>query len=120
MSIFTPNVTDLGRIVKNATVRQAIYLTYIVLIIIVGAATVAFATLAVGIPAWINVANAVLTYLGIPVGTLAAANIVSSHTSDATAPATVALSDTDRALITGVSAPATASDQATQVNPANL
>jgi hypothetical protein len=115
MSIFTPNVTDLGRIVKNATVRTAIYLTYIVLIIVVGATTVAFATLGTGIPTWINVANAVLTYLGIPVGTLAAANIVSSRTSVG---GTVVLSDDDRALISSVTTATT--PQATQVNPANL
>jgi hypothetical protein len=122
MTLFTPNVTDLGRVVKNPAVRQGIYLTYIVLIILVGAATVAFATLNTGMPAWINVSNAVLAYLGIPVGTLAAANIVASRTPAPDATPTVALSDHDRKLLQGVTGAPVASEpeQVEEVNEANL
>lgn len=69
-----PTSSDLGRVVTSATTRRAIYGTYVVLLVIAGAVTIAFATLG-GLPQWVGVMNAVLGYLGIPVAGLAAVNV---------------------------------------------
>jgi hypothetical protein len=122
MTLFTPNVTDLGRLITNGAVRKGIYLTYVVLLIVLGAFTIAYAYLNTGMPVWIGVANSVLAYLGIPVGGLAAANIVSSRTPAADAVPTVALSDHDRAILQGVTGSPMAAEpeQVEEVNSANL
>jgi hypothetical protein len=73
-----PNAAQLGVIVKNAKARAIIYGTYVVAIIVAGAAQVAFASLELGQPDILVAAVAVLAYLGVPVGTLAVANTNSS------------------------------------------
>lgn len=70
----TPTPNDLGRIVTSPAARQAIYGIYVIALLGVGAATVGFAALSTPLPEWGVVANAVLGYLGIPVGGLAIAN----------------------------------------------
>jgi len=72
MSNPTPN--DLGIIVTNAKVRKGIYGGYVIALITAGAAQVAYSSLELGQPEWLVATLAVLAYLGIPVGTLAAAN----------------------------------------------
>lgn len=69
-----PNASHLGVIVKNAKARAAIYGTYVVALIAAGAAQVGFAALAIDQPDFLVASLAILAYLGIPVGTLAAAN----------------------------------------------
>jgi hypothetical protein len=69
-----PTAAQLGVIVKNAKARTYIYGTYVVAIIVAGAAQVAFSSLELGQPDWLTASLAVLTYLGVPVGTLAVAN----------------------------------------------
>jgi hypothetical protein len=73
-----PNASQLGVIVKNAKARAAIYGTYVVAIIVAGAAQVWFASLELGQPDILVGVVAVLAYLGVPVGTLAVANTNSS------------------------------------------
>lgn len=72
-SNFDP-VTELGVIIRNGTARLYIYGTYAVALIVAGATHVGLASISVHDPAWLTAATAVLTYLGIPVGALAAAN----------------------------------------------
>jgi hypothetical protein len=69
-----PTASQLGVIVKNAKARAIIYGTYVVAIIVAGAAQVAYASLELGQPDILVAAVAVLAYLGVPVGTLAVAN----------------------------------------------
>jgi len=72
VSNLTPN---LGSVVTNATIRKAIYSTYVVALVIAGGLQVAFANPELGgQPVWLTVALSVLAYLGIPVGGLALAN----------------------------------------------
>jgi hypothetical protein len=73
----TPN--DLSRVVTNATARKAIYGVYVLALIAVGATSVGFAAIGGELPEPIVVTNAVLGYLGIPVGALALANTVSDR-----------------------------------------
>lgn len=68
----TPN--DIGIIITSAKARKAIYGSYVIALIAAGATQVAYATLELGSPDWLRASLAVLAYLGIPVGTLAAAN----------------------------------------------
>lgn len=70
----TPTPNDLGTIVGSARARKAIYGTYVIGIVILGATQVGFAAISAGQPDWLTVALAVAAYLGIPVGGLAAAN----------------------------------------------
>lgn len=70
----TPTPNDLGAIVGSAQARKAIYGTYVIGIVILGATQVGFAAISAGQPDWLTVALAVAAYLGIPVGGLAAAN----------------------------------------------
>ena len=71
--ITAPSVNDLGNVIKSAKIRSTIYAIYVIGLVILGAISAAFATLG-GSPDWINVANSVMLYLGVPVGTLAAVN----------------------------------------------
>jgi hypothetical protein len=70
----TPTPTDIGVIITNALARKLIYGTYVILLITAGAIQVGYSALQLGQPSWLIAGLAVLAYLGIPVGTLAAAN----------------------------------------------
>ena len=70
----TPSANDLGKVIKNRTARNSIYGAYVVALVIVGAVAAGFAVLDGPAPEWLGVTNAVLLYLGIPVGGLAMAN----------------------------------------------
>lgn len=69
-----PAPADLGVIVTSPRARKAIYGAYVLLLLAAGATQVGFAAASVGQPVWLTSALAVLAYLGIPVGGLAAAN----------------------------------------------
>jgi hypothetical protein len=69
-----PNASQLGVIVKNAKARAYIYGGYVVAIIVAGAAQVGYASLELAQPDFLTASLAILTYLGVPVGTLAVAN----------------------------------------------
>ena len=68
----TPN--DLGVIVSSTGARKGIYGTYVLALVAAGATQVAYASLELSAPSWLVASVAVLAYLGIPVGGLAAAN----------------------------------------------
>lgn len=70
----TPAPADLGVIVTSPRARKTIYGAYVLLLLAAGAAQVGFAAASAGQPVWLTAALAVLAYLGIPVGGLAAAN----------------------------------------------
>lgn len=70
----TPNPADLGVIVTSAKLRKQIYGAYVLLLLLAGATQVGFAAVSAGQPQWLVAVLAVLAYLGIPVGGLAAAN----------------------------------------------
>lgn len=65
---------NLGSVITIPAARRVIYTTYVVAVFGAGACSAAFAISAGGNPEWLNVANAVLLYAGIPVGGLAIAN----------------------------------------------
>ena len=67
----TPN---LGSVISDATIRKVIYSAYVIALVLVGAAQVAYAAVSVATPSWLTIALAVLAYLGVPVGGLALAN----------------------------------------------
>lgn len=69
----TPQVTDLGNVIKSKTARATIYGAYVVGLVLVGATTAAYSQLG-GSPEWLGVIESVMLYLGVPVGTLAAVN----------------------------------------------
>lgn len=70
----TPTPNDLGVIITSPRARRLIYALYVLLLVAAGAMQVAFAALEAGQPDWLVATLAVLAYLGIPVGGLAAAN----------------------------------------------
>lgn len=72
MSTTTP--PNLGIVITNPTARKRIYGAYIILLIVAGAAQVAYAAIQLSQPSWLIAALAVLAYLGIPVGGLALVN----------------------------------------------
>jgi hypothetical protein len=65
---------DIGTIVTNPTARTIIYGTYGIIGLIAAATTVGFAA-AGNLPEWLTIANAVIAFLGGPVGGLAVANV---------------------------------------------
>ena len=67
-------VPNLGSVVTSPTIRKVIYGAYVVSLVIAGATSAGFAITQDGNPEALNVVNAVLLYLGIPVGGLAIAN----------------------------------------------
>lgn len=77
MSHIDPAPSDLGTIITDPGVRRIIYGVYVILLLIVGAVTVGFASVGQPLPSWGIAATAVLGYLGIPVGSLAIANVKS-------------------------------------------
>lgn len=74
MANASPTPNDLGVIVTSARARKIIYGVYVVALVVTGALQVAFAALDAGQPDWLVATLAVLAYLGIPIGGLAAAN----------------------------------------------
>lgn len=60
--------------VVPASARQAIYVVYAVVGVVLGALAVAFGTLSGEGPEWLAVANAVYLYVGGAVGLVAASN----------------------------------------------
>ncbi len=69
-----PTANDLGVIVSSTRARKIIYGTYVLTLVGAGATQVAYASLELSAPPWLVASVAVLAYLGIPVGGLAAAN----------------------------------------------
>lgn len=67
---------DLGRLVKSPRVRNGLYLLYATVALAVGALNVAVQASGLELP-WLAGATAVVAYLAIPFGGLAAANTVS-------------------------------------------
>lgn len=74
MSLTPPN---LGTVIRNDVARRVIYAAYVLGLVVVGALTVWYGE---SVPDWLERAAAVLTYLGIPVGTLALANVATPGT----------------------------------------
>ena len=85
MSNPAPTTPNLGIVITSPTVRKGIYGSYIVALVIAGAAQVAYSALQLGQPGWLVAALAVLAYLGIPVGGLALVNSPSSTPAGLTA-----------------------------------
>ncbi len=65
---------NLGNIVKNATARAVIYGAYVIAALVVGGIQVGFSAIEAVQPDWVGAAQAVIAYLAIPVGGLAAIN----------------------------------------------
>lgn len=76
MSIIPPTVNDLGVLIPSRKVRLTIYGLYVLALIAAGAVGVWFQSTPYVAPEWFGGVNAVLQYLGIPVGALAAANAI--------------------------------------------
>ncbi len=58
-----------------AKVRRGIYATYVGLVVVDGGAAAAYAAVPAALPTPLVIAAAVLLYLGVPIGTLAAVNV---------------------------------------------
>lgn len=71
---------NLGSIITHPRARRLIYGVYVVAVVLLGAAQVAYSAVPSwgGQPDWLTGALAVAAYLGIPVGTLALANTTST------------------------------------------
>lgn len=67
---------NLGSIITSSTIRKAIYGTYAIAVVVIGAVQVAFAAAPElgGQPVAVTVALAVAAYLGVPISALALAN----------------------------------------------
>lgn len=63
----------LGVVIKSPSARRWIYSTYAILAIAVGAIVAGFGVTGV-LPAWLEAAQAVIAYLAVPIGGLAAVN----------------------------------------------
>lgn len=72
MTAPTPN--DLGSVITSDRARRVIYTLYVIAVLLIGAVQVAYAGAEAGTPVWVNVAQQVALYLGVPVGGLAAVN----------------------------------------------
>lgn len=68
------NPPNLGTVVSNPTARRVIYGTYAVAAVVVGGIAAYFLGIQTPIPEPVIGAQAVIAYLGIPVGGLALAN----------------------------------------------
>jgi len=73
--------TNLGNVISNNKARKIIYGTYTVAAVAVGGVGAYFLGTGHAIPEAVVGAQAVIAYLGIPVGGLALANTSSSSTS---------------------------------------
>jgi hypothetical protein len=93
----TTVTSELGVIISNKTARKLLYGIYVLLLLAAGAAHIAYNSLSVADPSWLVAGTAVLTYLGIPVGGLAAANTVNAKITS-----TAAATPADPAVITSV------------------
>lgn len=69
-----PTANDLGKVVTSPAARTLIYGAYVTILAADGAATAAFFAVSQALPVWLIATTAVLTYLGIPIGGLAALN----------------------------------------------
>lgn len=66
---------NLGAVITSPVARRVIYGAYAVVGVIAAATTVGFASSETAtIPEWLGIANAVIAFLGGPVGALAATN----------------------------------------------
>ena len=74
-----PSPSDLGSVITSPRVRSWVYGAYVLVLVTLGALSAGYAVLDGPIPTWLLVANAVGTYLGIPIGGLAVANTRSSR-----------------------------------------
>ncbi|MDI6024455.1 hypothetical protein QBL02_12985 [Leucobacter sp. UT-8R-CII-1-4] len=72
MSAPTPN--DLGNVITSDFARRLIYSAYVIAVLLIGAAQVAYAGAEAGAPQWLIIAQQVALYLGVPIGGLAVAN----------------------------------------------
>lgn len=70
--LLTP--ANLGVVIQNPTARKWIYGAYAILAIAVGATVAGFLAVTTTLPTWLEVSQAVIAYLAIPVGGLAAVN----------------------------------------------
>lgn len=69
------NTPPLASVIESTTVRKTIYSVYGIVALVIAATTVGFAaTSEASIPEWLTIANAVVAFLGGPVGGLAVAN----------------------------------------------
>lgn len=69
------NTPPLASVIESTTVRKTIYSVYGIVALVIAATTVGFAaTTEASIPEWLTIANAVVAFLGGPVGGLAVAN----------------------------------------------
>lgn len=73
MTAPTPN--NLSDVIVSAGIRRGIYSGYVFALVGAGAAQVAYASLEIPSPDWLTATVAVLAFLGIPVGSLAAVNV---------------------------------------------
>lgn len=70
---------NLGNVIANIKVRKAIYSTYVIAGVIIGATQVGFASIeGAGQPTWLTVTLAVYAFLSVPLGSLALSNTPSS------------------------------------------
>ena len=66
---------QLASVIESPSARKIIYSVYGIVALLVAATTVGFAaTSEASIPEWLTIANAVVAFLGGPVGGLAVAN----------------------------------------------
>lgn len=65
---------DIGSVIRNPTARKWIYGVYAILALLVGATVAGFQAVATILPTWVEITQAVIAYLAIPVGGLAAVN----------------------------------------------
>jgi hypothetical protein len=70
-----PTINDLGVVISSPRIRQYVYAVYVLALLAIGGIIVGFASVSVALPTWATAANAIIAYLGIPVGGLAAANV---------------------------------------------
>lgn len=69
-----PTISDLGNVIKNSRIRGIIYAGYVLAILAVGAYTAYMDAVDMELPSYVDGINAVLLYVGVPVGSLALAN----------------------------------------------
>lgn len=65
---------NLGVVIENPMARKWIYGLYAILAIAVGATVAGFLAVTTTLPTWLEVMQAVVAYLAIPIGGLAAVN----------------------------------------------
>jgi len=68
------SAANIGAVVRSPAARKRIYGTYAIFAIAVGAIAAGFLPVMSVLPPWLEAAQAVVAYLAIPIGGLAAAN----------------------------------------------